>query len=95
MARVIADSAIPVVSPNLSDLLRPPHALLARVRSMLRQKALHDTVHAQAERLTEQARQLETWNQTLEARVAEQIREIERVIQRQMEHSCEPAGDGQ
>lgn len=54
-------------------------ALLARVRSMLRQKALHDTVHAQAERLAEQAHQLETWNQTLEATVAQQIQEIERV----------------
>ena len=47
-------------------------ALLARVRSMLRQKALHDTVE-------EQARQLSEWNRTLETRVAEQVGELERV----------------
>src|SRR5215217_1576299 len=47
-------------------------ALLARVRSMLRQKALTDTVH-------EQARQLADWNAALEERVAMQVREIERV----------------
>jgi adenylate cyclase len=47
-------------------------ALLARVRSMLRQKALHDTVEAQAA-------QLEAWNQSLEEKVAEQVTEIERM----------------
>lgn len=46
-------------------------ALLARVRSMLRQKALHDQVQKQAETLR-------TWNQSLEARVAAQVAEIER-----------------
>nr|WP_272951720.1 response regulator [Sinorhizobium fredii] len=53
-------------------------ALLARVRSMLRQKALHDTVEAQARRLQEQADQLAAWNQSLEQKVAEQVTEIER-----------------
>jgi adenylate cyclase len=47
-------------------------ALLARVRSMLRQKALHDTVQ-------EQARQLAEWNTALEERVAEQVDQIERI----------------
>ncbi len=47
-------------------------ALVARVKSMLRIKALHDTVH-------EQAAQLAEWNRTLEQRVAEQVTEIERV----------------
>jgi adenylate cyclase len=47
-------------------------ALLARVRSMLRQKALHDTVQ-------EQARQLAEWAATLEQRVAAQVGEIERM----------------
>jgi adenylate cyclase len=47
-------------------------ALLARVRSILRVKALHDQVEAQA-------RELATWNQTLEARVAAQVQEIARV----------------
>ncbi len=47
-------------------------ALSARVRSMLRIKALHDTVEAQA-------RELGRWNETLEARVAAQVAELERV----------------
>ena len=47
-------------------------ALVARVRSILRVKALHDTVQ-------EQAAQLETWNRTLEQRVAAQLTEIERL----------------
>src|SRR5829696_4964125 len=47
-------------------------ALLARVRSMLRQKALHDTVQ-------DQARQLAEWNTALESRVAEQVDQIERI----------------
>jgi adenylate cyclase len=64
------------------DYLTKPfdHAsLLARVRSMLRQKALHDTVHAQAGQLEVQARELAEWNRTLEARVAAQVDEIERM----------------
>jgi class 3 adenylate cyclase/CheY-like chemotaxis protein len=48
------------------------HALVARVRSMLRIKSLHDTVHAQAEELAR-------WNATLEQRVASQVDELERV----------------
>ena len=47
-------------------------ALVARVRSMLRIKALHDTVQAQAAQLAE-------WNRTLEQRVGEQLGELERV----------------
>ncbi len=47
-------------------------ALLARVRSMLRIKSLHDTVHAQADELAR-------WNAMLEERVAEQMAELERV----------------
>ena len=47
-------------------------ALTARVRSILRTKALHDTVQ-------EQAAQLADWNRTLERRVAEQVAELERV----------------
>jgi class 3 adenylate cyclase len=54
-------------------------ALLARVRSMLRIKALHDTVQAQAQRLEEQATELAEWNKTLEERVAAQLGEIERM----------------
>jgi len=47
-------------------------ALVARVKSMLRIKALQDTVR-------EQAAQLQQWNQTLEQRVAEQLTELERL----------------
>jgi class 3 adenylate cyclase len=47
-------------------------ALVARVRSVLRLKALHDQVQAQAADLA-------TWNRTLEQRVADQVAEIERV----------------
>ena len=45
--------------------------LLARVRSLLRIKAYHDTVVAQAAELA-------AWNRTLEQRVAEQLAQIER-----------------
>jgi class 3 adenylate cyclase len=47
-------------------------ALVARVRSMLRIKELHDKVQAQSEQLSD-------WNQLLEKRVAEQLAEIERI----------------
>jgi adenylate cyclase len=47
-------------------------ALLARVRSMLRIKALHDTVQ-------DQARELAEWNRMLEQRVAEQVEQIARM----------------
>lgn len=47
-------------------------ALMARVKSILRIKALHDQVQ-------EQARQLAAWNRTLEQRVAEQVTELERI----------------
>jgi adenylate cyclase len=46
-------------------------ALVARVKSMLRIKALHDTVQEQAEQLAD-------WNRTLEQRVQEQLTELER-----------------
>jgi class 3 adenylate cyclase/CheY-like chemotaxis protein len=47
-------------------------ALVARVRSILRIKALHDVVQ-------EQAARLEEWNRTLEQRVAAQLAEIDRL----------------
>ena len=54
-------------------------ALIARVKSMLRIKDLHDTVREQATRLEEQSAQLAQWNRTLEQRVEEQLVELERV----------------
>jgi adenylate cyclase len=47
-------------------------ALSARVRSMLRIKALHDTVTAQADEIAR-------WNATLERRVADQVSQIEQM----------------
>jgi len=54
-------------------------ALVARVKSMLRIKALHDTVQEQAARLEAQSVQLAEWNKTLEKRVAEQVVQLERL----------------
>ncbi|HEY7711102.1 MAG TPA: response regulator [Candidatus Entotheonella sp.] len=54
-------------------------ALVARVKSMLRIKGLHDTVQEQATRLEAQAVQLAEWNQMLEQRVQEQVTELERM----------------
>jgi class 3 adenylate cyclase len=54
-------------------------ALVARVKSMLRIKGLHDTVQDQAARLEAQTTQLGEWNRTLELRVAEQVAELQRV----------------
>jgi len=54
-------------------------ALLGRVKSMLRIKALHDTAQEQGARLEAQAGELAEWGRTLERRVAEQLAELERV----------------
>jgi class 3 adenylate cyclase len=54
-------------------------ALVARVKSMLRIKALHDTVHEQAGQLEAQSAQLSEWNKTLEQRVQEQVMQLERL----------------
>jgi adenylate cyclase len=54
-------------------------ALVARVRSLLRTKELHDTVQSQAAQLKEQTEQLSSWNRLLEERVAEQLAQIERI----------------
>lgn len=47
-------------------------ALVARVKSVLRMKSLHDQVQAQA-------RDLAAWNHTLEQRVADQVAELEQL----------------
>jgi class 3 adenylate cyclase/CheY-like chemotaxis protein len=54
-------------------------ALVARVKSMLRIKGLHDTVQEQASRLEGQAGELKALNQTLEERVTDQVGQLERL----------------
>ncbi len=54
-------------------------ALVARVKSMLRIKSLHDTGQEQAARLEAQAVKLSEWNQKLEERVIEQVKRIGRL----------------
>lgn len=54
-------------------------ALVARVRSLLRIKSLHDLALAQAAKLEEQAAELAASNRLLEERVAAQVAELERI----------------
>jgi class 3 adenylate cyclase/CheY-like chemotaxis protein len=74
-AKADAKDVVAGLDAGGDDYLTKPfdHAsLVARVRSMLRIKALHDTVEAQRA-------ELKTLNANLENRVAEQVSEIERV----------------
>ena len=74
-AKADATDVIAGLESGGDDYLTKPvdhAALCARVRSMLRIKALHDTVQQQKAELAE-------WSRTLEQRVAAQLGEIERV----------------
>jgi class 3 adenylate cyclase len=74
-AKADASDVIGGLEAGGDDYLTKPvdHAALsARVRAMLRIKALHDTVQ-------QQAAELAGWNRTLEERVAAQLGEIEKV----------------
>jgi adenylate cyclase len=74
-AKVATGDIIGGLDAGADEYLSKPvdqSALVARVKSMLRIKALHDQVREQAEELA-------MWNRTLEARVAEQLGEIERI----------------
>ena len=77
MVTALADSkdVVAGLEAGGDDYLTKPvdqQALVARVRSMLRIKALHDTVQAQTAELAR-------WNATLEERVVRQLAELERV----------------
>src|SRR5438445_10078626 len=81
-ARADAKDVVAGLEAGGDDYLTKPvdqAALMARVRSMLRIKSLHDKVQEQAAVLEQQKDQLAAWNRSLEQRVAEQVAEIERV----------------
>ena len=81
-AKADASDVIAGLESGGDDYLTKPvdHAALsARVRAMLRIKALHDTVQDLARHLEDQAAELAAWNQRLEERVAAQLGEIEKV----------------
>jgi class 3 adenylate cyclase len=81
-AKADAADVVAGLDSGADDYLTKPidhTALTARVRAMLRIKALHDTVREQAQRLEAQAAELAAWNRTLAERVAAQVSEIERI----------------
>ena len=74
-ARATSQDVVTGLDAGADEYLTKPidqAALVARVRSMLRVKALHDQVQAQATDLA-------NWNQTLEQRVNEQVAELDRM----------------
>jgi adenylate cyclase len=69
------------IEAGADDFIQKPFnqaELLGRVKSLIRIKRYHDTIEAQAARLETQATELAEWNRTLEARVQQQVEELER-----------------
>jgi class 3 adenylate cyclase len=70
-----SEARIDGIRAGADDFVTKPfdqQELLLRVRSLVRIKRYHDTIRAQATELAE-------WNRRLEARVAEQVEELERM----------------
>ena len=81
-ARADTKDVIAGIEAGGDDYLTKPvdqAALMARVRAMLRIKALHDRVQEQGAKLADQAAELAMWNQELETRVQAQLGEIDRM----------------
>jgi class 3 adenylate cyclase/CheY-like chemotaxis protein len=69
------EEKVAAIEAGADDFVAKPidqSELLARVKSLLRVKEYQDTINAQATELRE-------WNRTLEARVAQQVEEVERL----------------
>lgn len=69
------EARVNVLEAGADDFITKPFnqaELLARVRSLVRIKRYHDTIQRQTAELAE-------WNRTLEARVGEQVEELERM----------------
>jgi DNA-binding response OmpR family regulator len=81
-ARTASQDIVAALDAGADEYLAKPvdhAALVARVRSMLRIRALHEEVRQQASQLHARALELTELNRTLEQRVQDQLGELERV----------------
>ncbi len=81
-AKAATQDIVAGLDAGADDYLTKPvdhAALMARLRSILRIKSLHDMVQEQSQTLAAQAAELSGFNRSLAAKVDEQVLEIERV----------------